>query len=139
GFKKGLIAIVVGHLIGTLILVLGGYIGFKEKTPAIEGTKASFGEFGTKLFAVLNITQLICWTTIMIIVGARTLNEVTSKLWGIDNYGLWALLTGILITAWIAIGVQGFKYLNTIAAALLFALTVVLSFSVFKNGELFTS
>lgn len=139
GFKKGLAAIIVGHLIGTIILILGGYIGFKERTPAMEGTKVSFGDFGTKLFAFLNIIQLIGWTTIMIIVGARTLNEVTLKLWGIDNFTLWALLTGALITVWIALGIQGFKYLNTIAAVLLFGLTVVLSFSVFKSGELFTS
>ncbi|KPU45541.1 cytosine permease [Oxobacter pfennigii] len=136
GFKSAVAAIIIGHIIGTLILILGGYIGFKEKIPAIEGTKASFGNLGTKLFGILNIIQLTGWTTIMIIIGARTFNEVALKLWGIDNFILWAAAIGILIAIWIAMGIQGFKYLNTIAAGLLFALTIILSFSVFKNREL---
>jgi len=138
GFKNGLIAIIVGHLIGTTILVLGGIIGTEERLPSITSTRISFGLYGSYLFSILNVLQLIGWTAVMIISGARSVNQITKILWSFDNITVWSLLIGALICLWIVIGKKGWKKLNLIAVSFLFILTIVLSTVVFRNSELFT-
>lgn len=139
GFKSGLIAILVGHIMGTTILILGGIIGTQERIPSIMSTRISFGLYGSHLFSILNILQLIGWTAVMIISGARSVNEITKILWSFDNTTFWSLLIGVLICLWIAIGKKGWEKFNLIPVCLLFALTIVLSIVVFRNSELFTN
>ncbi|MDF2874324.1 MAG: putative hydroxymethylpyrimidine transporter CytX [Sporomusa sp.] len=138
GFAKGATAIVLGHLLGTTILVLGGVIGSQTKLPAIMTTRISFGSYGSYLFAILNIMQLIGWTAVMIVAGGRSVNQITKMVWSFDHLILWNLVIGALIFLWIAAGKDGLKKLNSAAVLLLFALTVVLSGVVFNNSELFT-
>ncbi|HWR42882.1 putative hydroxymethylpyrimidine transporter CytX [Sporomusa sp.] len=138
GFAKGAAAIVLGHLVGTTILVLGGIIGSQTKLPAIVTTRISFGVYGSYLFAILNIMQLIGWTAVMIVAGGRSVNQITKMLWSFDHMTLWSLVIGALIFLWIAAGKDGLKKLNSAAVVLLFALTVILSGVVFTNSELFT-
>jgi putative hydroxymethylpyrimidine transporter CytX len=136
GFKNGLAAIIIGHIIGTAILVLGGIIGTEERLPSIMSTGISFGKYGAYLFSILNVLQLIGWTAVMIISGARSVNEITKALWSYNNIYLWSIIIGGLICLWIFFGKNGWKKLNMIAATLLFLLTIVLSTVVFKNSEL---
>lgn len=138
GFKKGLFIILVGHAIGTFILILGGIIGKEEGIPSIMSTRISFGLYGSYIFSVLNILQLIGWTAVMIISGGRSLNIISKTLWGYDSIMFWSILIGALICIWIWLGKDGFKKLNNAAVILLFGLTLVLSFIIFKNGSLFT-
>lgn len=135
GFKNGLYAILIGHIIGTFILVLGGIIGTEERIPSIMSTRISFGLYGSYLFSILNVLQLIGWTAVMIISGARSVNEITKALWSFDNIYLWSAFIGGLICVWIYIGKNGWKMINTIAVALLFLLTIILSIVVFKNSD----
>ena len=138
GFRSGLIAIIIGHLIGTTILVLGGIIGTEARLPSIMSTGISFGKYGAYLFSVLNVLQLLGWTAVMIISGARSVNEITKALWSYNNIYLWSIIIGGLICLWIYFGKDGMKKLNLIAVALLFILTILLSIVVFKNSELFS-
>lgn len=138
GFRNGLNAIIIGHIIGTTILVLGGIIGTEERLPSIMSTGISFGKYGACLFSALNVLQLLGWTAVMIISGARSVNEVTKALWSYDNIYLWSITIGGLICLWIYLGKDGMKKLNLIAVALLFFLTILLSTVVFKNSELFS-
>lgn len=46
GVKYGIIAILTGHLIGTLILALTGIIGFKEKNPSLKSSRLSLAQHG---------------------------------------------------------------------------------------------
>ncbi|HYF83681.1 MAG TPA: putative hydroxymethylpyrimidine transporter CytX [Clostridia bacterium] len=138
GFRLGLTAIIIGHLIGTTILVLGGIIGTEERLPSIMSTGISFGTYGAYLFSVLNVLQLIGWTAVMIISGARSVNEISKALWSYDGINLWSLIIGGLICLWILFGKTGWKKLNLAAVTLLFLLTILLSAVVFKNSELFT-
>ena len=139
GFKMGLITILVGHLIGTAILVLGGIIGTRERIPAITSTRISFGLYGTYLFSILNVLQLIGWTAIMIKSAALSLNIISDTLWGINNTILWSILIGLCICFWIFLGIKGFKKVNVIAVILLFGLTLVLASIIFSNQSLFNS
>ena len=65
GMKKGLAAILVGHLIGCILLFLAGVIGGKVRKSAMETVKISFGQKGSLFFALLNVIQLVGWTAIM--------------------------------------------------------------------------
>lgn len=139
GFKKAAAAIVIGHAIGGGIMVLGGIIGSKSRMPAIMSTRISFGKYGVYLFSVLNVLQLIGWTTVMVIVGARSVNMLADSLWGFNSQAFWSIFIGALICLWIAFGTEGWKKLNVVAAVLLFLLTIMLSFVVFKDGSVISS
>ena len=136
GFTQGIKAILVGHLIGGVILILGGTIGAHSKLPAIMSTRISFGRYGSYLFSLLNVLQLIGWTAVMIISGGRAANELSLTLFGFDSITTWAMAIGFLIGLWIWLGKVGFQKLNVIAVSLLFALTLVLCGVVFQEGSI---
>lgn len=133
GFAQGMTANILGHLVGTVILVLGGIIGFREKLPSIMSMRISFGKQGSYLLSVVNILQLIGWTAVMILLGGDAINALCSTLWGIDNQLLMSALVGLFIGLWVFIGIQGFKWLNMIAVGLLLGLTVVMSWVIFTQ------
>jgi len=139
GFKMGLVAILLGHVVGTTLLVLGGVIGTTERIPALVSTRISFGQYGSYVFSVLNVLQLLGWTAFMIIIGARSVNQITKILWSFDHLTVWSLIIGAFILVWVWLGKDsGWKKANHIAVILLFLLTIVLSVIIFRNHELFS-
>ena len=130
GFTNGLIAILIGHVIGCTMLFLAGLIGGKVRKSAMETAKMSFGSKGALLFSVLNITQLVGWTAIMIYDGALAVNGI----FAIGNW-IWCIVIGALIVLWIMIGIKNLGKVNTVAMAALFVLTIILSFLIFGKGS----
>ena len=130
GFGKGLLAIVLGHVIGCLMLFCAGLIGGKVRKSAMETVKMSFGSKGALLFAVLNIVQLVGWTAIMIYDGALALNGI----FGVGNW-IWCGVIGALIVLWIMVGIKNLGKINTVAMGALFVLTIILSFVIFRGGS----
>lgn len=128
GLKKGIAAILIGHLIGCALLFFSGYIGALSKKSAMESTAASFGLFGSKFFALLNVIQLTGWTGIMIYDGSLSLNEIFSA-----GKWLWPLVIGALIILWILIGITNLGKFNTIIMAALFILTLIMSKVIFSG------
>jgi putative hydroxymethylpyrimidine transporter CytX len=133
GAAKGLWAILLGHLSGTLLLVLAGLIGFRERVPAIMSTRISFGQQGSYLISVINILQLVGWTAIMVIEGGTAMNVIAASLWHFDHPALMSCLVGFLVGLWVFWGVKGFKRINTLAAGLLLILTISMSWVVFTH------
>lgn len=133
GFAKGILAIIIGHIIGCVLLFFAGVIGGKTQKSAMETVKISFGRRGSSLFVILNMLQLVGWTGIMIYDGA----VVADGVWEIGK-NIWALVIGALIILWIAVGIKNLGRLNTVAMAALFALTIVLSAVFFKSIETVT-
>lgn len=131
GFNRGLLAIIIGHIIGCAMLFLAGLIGGRTRKSAMETTKLSFGSKGALLFSVLNIIQLVGWTAIMIYDGALAVT-------GIFNIGnwVWCIVIGGLIVLWIMIGIKNLGKVNTVAMTALFILTVILSFVIFGEGTM---
>ncbi len=131
GFGRGLLSIIIGHVIGCFLLFLAGYIGGSRRMSAMETVTLSFGNRGAFLFAALNVMQLVGWTAIMIYDGALAANGALA--WG---RWLWALVIGGLIILWIFIGIQSLGKINVIAMSALFILTIILSAVIFRSGDL---
>ena len=129
GFQKGILAIIIGHIIGCTMLFLAGVIGGKTRRSAMETVKMSFGQNGGVFFSFLNVLQLVGWTAIMIYDGALAAD-------GVLNTGrwVWCLVIGALIIVWILVGITNLGKINTIAMAALFILTLVLCKVIFFSG-----
>lgn len=126
GFARGLFAILLGHIIGSVMFFLAGLMGGKTRKSSMETVKSSFGYKGALFFAILNIIQLVGWTAIMIYDGALAANSIL----GIGN-PVWCIVIGALIALWIIIGIKNLGKINTVAMLALFVLTIILSFIIF--------
>ena len=130
GFKKGVLAILLGHLIGGLVMFLAGLISARLNKSAMESVKISYGENGGKFFSILNVIQLVGWTAIMIYDGAMSANEIFA-----NGTWFWALMIGILIVLWIKVGIKNLGKINFVAMGGLFILTIILSKIIFINSS----
>lgn len=100
GMARGFAAIVIGHVIGCALFFLAGLIGGRSGKSAMETVKMSFGQKGGLLFALLNVLQLVGWTSIMIYDGALAVGSIFSA-----GHWVWCLVIGGLILVWILVGV----------------------------------
>jgi len=132
GFFKGLVAIVLGHIVGCVLLFLAGLIGAKTQKSSMDTVKMSFGDKGSIFFAVLNVMQLFGWTGIMIYDGALATERILAV-----GHMIWCLIIGGLILIWILIGIKNLGKINIVAMSALFIMTIVLSFIIFKGGAVF--
>lgn len=128
GLQKGILAIIIGHLIGCSLLALAGVIGGRTGKSSMETVKMSFGGKGAIVFSVLNILQLAGWTAIMILNGA----EAIEGIFPVGMRNVWILLIGALIVVWILIGVKNLGKLNSIAMLTLFVLSIFMCVAVFQ-------
>ena len=130
GLSKGLVAILLGHVIGCALLYCVGLIGARSRMGAMESTSMTFGRYGSVFFSVLNLLQLLGWTAVMIISGAQAMN--TSIGWA--NPQVWCIVIGFLIGIWILVGLKNISKLNVVAVGALFVLSVILGAVVFTGN-----
>lgn len=126
GFAKGMLAILIGHVIGCIMLFLAGLIGASTRSSSMETVKKSFGQKGSLLFSILNVLQLVGWTAIMIYDASLAANGIIDT-----SAWVWCLVIGVLIVLWILIGLTNLGKLNIVAMSALFLLTLVLSKDIF--------
>ena len=126
GFAKGLLAILIGHVIGCSLLFFAGYIGALSKKSAMDSTALSFGKIGAKIFALFNVIQLVGWTGIMIYDASLSLNEIFST-----QKWVWAVITGLLIILWVIAGITNIGKFSFGVMIALFVLTIVMCKVVF--------
>ena len=131
GFEKGLLAILLGHIVGCTMLFLAGLIGGTVRKSAMETVKLSFGQTGSLFFALLNILQLMGWTAIMIYDGALAANGALEV-----GPWIWCLVIGGLIILWILVGIKNLGKVNTVAMVSLFVLTLLLCKVIFGGDSL---
>lgn len=135
GLKKGIVAIVAGHLIGTLILALVGIIGFQRKSPSLLSSRLSLGRYGSYLISIFNIIQLVGWTAIMLIQCTRSLETIAGRLFGFENFAVLLIATGILVAVWALYIDRGINLVNDVAVILLLVLSVVMLKGILPGGE----
>lgn len=132
GFGKGLLAIIIGHVIGGAVMFGAGVIGGRTGRSAMETVQISFGRQGAKLFAGLNVIQLIGWTAVMIASAAVAANTIAAI-----GTAFWSVIIAALIALWIVLGLKNLGRINVIVIAALLILTLVLSAVIFGGGASF--
>lgn len=110
GAGKGLLAIILGHLIGGALMFGCGVIGAKTGKAAMATTALTFGANGSKWFASLNVLQLLGWTAVMVLTGAQACQVFLPV-----SLGFWAAVIGAVTVLWLAVGLQDLGKLNQIA------------------------
>ena len=96
GFGKGLLAILIGHVIGGVVMFGAGLIGARTGRSAMGTVEISFGRHGAKLFAGLNVIQLIGWTAVMIASAAAAADTLAGM-----GMSVWSVIIGAFIALWI--------------------------------------
>lgn len=133
GLVGGILAILAGHILGNTPLALAGVIGSEQGIPSMVSVRPSFGNRGSYLPAFLNVVQLLGWTAIMLIMGARSAEIISQKLWGYSNFQLWVILLGIITTLWAFFGHKTWKWLHRISVSALLLLSVVMTYVIFQE------
>ena len=119
GLTQGLYAIILGHIIGGILLFGAGLIGGRLRQGSMNTTAFSFGPLGAKGFAVLNMLQLIGWTSIMIYDAMLALQELAPL-----SPIIWTIAIGSLVILWLFIGLHNTGYIQAIVSVLLLGLTL---------------
>lgn len=131
GFGTGMLAVLIGHAIGCILLYLVGMVGARKGISAMDSTKLSFGQRGSVLFSGLNVVQLVGWTAVMVVSGAAAAATIAPLL----GQWFWCAVIGGMILIWVALGFRNASKVNAVACVFLFALTMVLSVVVFGSGS----
>ncbi len=92
-FYYALLAIIIGSITGSILLSLAGKIGSDHAIPSLIGIRPAFGLYGSYLAAILNIIQLIGWTTFEILILSKAAQSLTS----LHVPFLWNIIFGIVI------------------------------------------
>jgi len=92
-FYYALLAIIIGSITGSILLSLAGKIGSDHAIPSLIGIRPAFGLYGSYLAAILNIVQLIGWTTFEILILSKAAQSLTN----LHVPFLWNIIFGIVI------------------------------------------
>jgi len=135
GFWLALIAIIVGHVIGNTLMALGGVIGSDHGIPAMVSVRPSFGVRGSNLAAILNVVQLVCWASIMLIIGGRAGAMLGEPMGGVlASHRFWIVSIGAGTLAWaLFTGRAIWKILQAVAVIGLLAVISILTFETYQS------
>ena len=133
GLKMGIVAIIIGHIIGAVILYMAGIVGAQSGLSSAWSARISFGKYGSYGFSVLNLLQLLGWTAIMIKNAAIAMNGISIKLWDINNEALWCVAIAVLICIWVLLGSKNLTKVNIVVMLVLLAFSIVLGIVVFNR------
>ena len=100
-FSDAMLAIIVGSVAGSLLLALAGKIGSDHAVPSLISTRPSFGVRGAYLPAILNVMQLIGWTTFEIMIMSKAAEMLAGKL---IPYYVWTIIIGVFVAL---LGISG--------------------------------
>lgn len=125
---NAILVIIAGHIIGNIVMSLIGIGGYETGVPTMVLARGAMGIKGSILPSFLNYLQLIGWTAIMLIVGARAMNSVFN-----GYYYMWIVLLGLIITAWAFVSPSIWKKLERISAILLLLLSIWLTYITLKK------
>jgi nucleobase:cation symporter-1, NCS1 family len=93
-FIEATLAIIVGSGAGSILLALAGKIGSDHSIPSLITMRPAFGIRGSYVPAILNVMQLIGWTTFEIMIMARAAEMLAGS---IVPYYFWASVFGVLV------------------------------------------
>ena len=133
GMAKGLLSILIGHLIGGVVMYFAGKIGADTGMNAMETLKISFGSKGGLFFSVLNVLQLVGWTAVMVVNGASAI-KVLLGMEGSTATVVASLLIGGLILIWMALDVHAIAKVNSFSVIALLVLCLLLTYKISQGA-----
>ena len=93
-FIEATLAIIVGSGVGSILLALAGKIGSDQGIPSVITMRPAFGIRGSYVPAILNVLQLIGWTTFEIMIMATAAEMLGGS---VLPYYFWASVFGVLV------------------------------------------
>jgi nucleobase:cation symporter-1, NCS1 family len=103
GLPAAIGAVVLGSVIGCLPLAAVAPAGAREALPGMVLFRPVLGRTGSYLPSILNVAQLLGWTSVEFWAMGRLANTMSIELFGLDAFWLWLALTAAACTA-LAIG-----------------------------------
>ncbi|MGE4465670.1 putative hydroxymethylpyrimidine transporter CytX [Sphaerochaeta sp.] len=133
GMASGLVAILLGHMIGGVLLYLAAIMSSSLRASAMESTRYSFGIYGSYVFSGFNILQLVGWTSIMMLQGSRIFDMITETLYGYSNPNLWMIGIALCISIWLRFISRQHAQLNGLVVVLLLLLSLVMGYRLIRD------
>lgn len=115
--------LILGHIIGGILLYFVGLIGARLRLNAMETTRSTFGNRGSKFFALLNVMQLVAWVAVLNAQGALALSGLNFNL----PFSLICIILAALVAAWVYVGLERSAKLTSLVMMILTLLLVVLT------------
>jgi NCS1 family nucleobase:cation symporter-1 len=138
GLPAAIGAVALGSVIGCVPLAAVALAGAREGLPGMVLFRPALGRTGSYLPSVLNVAQLLGWTSVEFWAMGRLANTMSIELFGLDAFWLWLTLTAAACTA-LAIGgpvlvvkrfLERFGTWIVLSTGLLLTLTLMLSGSI---------
>ncbi|OOF38579.1 cytosine permease [Rodentibacter mrazii] len=133
GWKQGIIAILLGHIIGGAMFFCAGFIGAKTQKSAMQTVQISFGQKGSVLFSVLNAMQLIGWTAVMIYMGAEVISILNQQEAQNVFFPLFTVGLGVLIIVWLLMGFSNLGVIKSLSLVTMFLLMLWLTLQIISR------
>jgi putative hydroxymethylpyrimidine transporter CytX len=133
GMASGLVAILLGHMIGGVLLYLAAIMSNSLRASAMESTRYSFGIYGSYVFSGFNILQLVGWTSIMMLQGSRIFDMITASLYGYSNPNIWMIGIALCISIWLRFISRQHAQLNGLVVVLLLLLSLVMGYRLIRD------
>ena len=89
---SALVAIILGSLIGSALLGVGGVIGTREGKPTMALLRPVLGTKGSWIPSLLNVAQLIGWTAFELWAMALVADRLGARLFGFSSFAVWLVV-----------------------------------------------
>ena len=89
--------LLLGHVLGGILLFGVGLIGARVRKNAMETTAFTYGTYGSKFFAVLNLLQLLARVAVLNAQGAMALAGLKLPI----SWTLTCVILAVLIGIWV--------------------------------------
>ena len=119
--------LLLGHVLGGILLFGVGLIGARVRKNAMETTASTYGTYGSKFFAVLNLLQLLAWVAVLNAQGAMALAGLNLPI----SWTLTCVILAVLIGIWVWVGLKRSANVASVVIGLLTVLLAVLSVKLF--------
>ena len=123
--------LILGHVLGGILLFFVGLIGARVRLNAMETTSSTFGKYGSKFFAALNVFQLLAWVAVLNAQGASALAGLNLPI----SFPLTCVILAVLIAIWVFVGLKRSANVTTVVMAALAILLAVLTIKLFGVGS----
>ena len=138
GLPAALGAIVVGSVIGCIPLAAIARAGAREGLPGMVLFRPMLGRTGSYVPSLLNIAQLVGWTSVEFWAIGRLANALAIEVFGLDAFWLWLTLTAVGCTV-LAIGGPVLvvkRFLERFGTWVVLASGVLLTVSLLLSGSI---